>query len=203
MKKVLCFGDSNTFGFIPKTAQRYDENSRWSGILKKLAKDKFNVIEHGCNNRTCFAENPAGIEFCGYKYLPFVLDDSFDIVILSLGINDIQKFYRPNTEQIKKGLDKIISITKEKSPNAKIILMSPSKLTNNIFKGYFSIMFDEKSIEQSSKLADIFEDICLKNGCYFIDLNKIAPVSELDGVHYSVESHKKIANFVFDFLNEI
>lgn len=203
MKKVLCFGDSNTFGFVPKTAQRYDENSRWSGILKKLAKDKFNVIEQGCNNRTCFVDNPAGIEFCGYKYLPLVLDDSFDIVILSLGINDIQKFYRPNAEQIKKGLDKIISITKEKSPNAKIILMSPSKLTNNIFKGYFSIMFDEKSIEQSSKLADIFEDICLKNGCYFIDLNKIATVSELDGVHYSVESHKKIANFVFDFLNEI
>ena len=28
MKKILCFGDSNTYGFIPSSGKRYDENSR-------------------------------------------------------------------------------------------------------------------------------------------------------------------------------
>ena len=37
MKKVLCFGDSNTFGFIQESGKRYDKNTRWSGILAQLA----------------------------------------------------------------------------------------------------------------------------------------------------------------------
>ena len=34
MKHVLCFGDSNTWGFIPGTCKRYDEHTRWTGILQ-------------------------------------------------------------------------------------------------------------------------------------------------------------------------
>ena len=36
MKKILCYGDSNTYGFIPETGARYSEHERWSGILKEL-----------------------------------------------------------------------------------------------------------------------------------------------------------------------
>ena len=57
MVEIVCFGDSNTFGFNPKNGKRYDENTRWSGILKRKLKDKFNVIEAGCNNRTCYSIN--------------------------------------------------------------------------------------------------------------------------------------------------
>lgn len=200
MKKVLCFGDSNTFGYIPKSGKRYDENTRWSGILKKSLKDKFEIIEQGENNRTCFKDNPAGTKYIGFKYLPFVLDNSFDIVILSIGINDTQIQYNCSSKDYYKGFDKIIALIREIAPKAKIILMAPSKLSNDIFKGHFCTMFDKKSIEQSKELSDIYENICLKNGCYFIDLNKITPVSELDGLHYSIESHKKIADFLFNFL---
>lgn len=34
MKKILCYGDSNTFGYNPANGLRFDENNRWSGILK-------------------------------------------------------------------------------------------------------------------------------------------------------------------------
>lgn len=33
MKQILCFGDSNTWGLIPKTKQRYPWGVRWTSIL--------------------------------------------------------------------------------------------------------------------------------------------------------------------------
>ena len=36
MKKILCYGDSNTFGFNPENGKRFDNLTRWSGILKHL-----------------------------------------------------------------------------------------------------------------------------------------------------------------------
>ena len=34
--RVLCFGDSNTWGYIPGTGGRYASDVRWTGVLKQL-----------------------------------------------------------------------------------------------------------------------------------------------------------------------
>ena len=33
MRQVLCFGDSNTYGYVPGTAERYVWDTRWTGIV--------------------------------------------------------------------------------------------------------------------------------------------------------------------------
>ena len=45
MKKILCYGDSNTFGFNPANGSRYSEEQRWSGRLKELLKPDYEIIE--------------------------------------------------------------------------------------------------------------------------------------------------------------
>ena len=40
MREILCFGDSNTYGLIPGTKERYKENIRWTGILQQKLKEK-------------------------------------------------------------------------------------------------------------------------------------------------------------------
>jgi hypothetical protein len=35
MKEVLCYGDSNTYGFMPGSAERYPSNVRWTGVMQK------------------------------------------------------------------------------------------------------------------------------------------------------------------------
>ena len=200
MKNILCFGDSNTFGFNPYNGSRYKENERWSGILKEELKEKFNVIEMGCNNRTCFIDNPSGIEQTGYKILPKYLTKDIDIIIIALGINDIQFLFNPTLKDVKEGLINLIKITKNIHPKIDIVLLSPSTLTNDILKGYFSCQFDEFSIEKSKELPKIYSSIADEFNCKFIDLNKIAKVSQADGLHYEIEEHKKIANYLKNFL---
>lgn len=200
MKKVLCFGDSNTFGFIPESGKRYDKNTRWSGILTQLAAEKFEIIEAGCNNRTAFSDNPAGFEQTGYKVLPTLLKKDLDCVILAIGVNDLQIFYNPTLEEIKNGMRRLVDIVREHCPNAKIILVSPARLTENIFNGYFRAMFDKISIEKSLHLSEIYENIAKEKNCRFADWDKIVTVSPKDGLHLEPDAHKKIAEAMFECL---
>ena len=34
-KRIVCFGDSNTWGYIPITGERYDESIRWPARLQE------------------------------------------------------------------------------------------------------------------------------------------------------------------------
>lgn len=204
MKKILCFGDSNTYGFIPQSGLRYDINTRWTGILQTLCNNEFEITEAGCNNRTAFIDNPTGINQTGYKILPeYLKTNFFDIIILAIGINDLQRFFNPTLNEFEHGMEKLIQITKNLSPKSKIILICPSKLNlAGINNGIFSYQFDKISVEKSGKLSPIYKSLAEKYKCHFIDLNNIVEVSPLDGLHFSPKSHKTIAENLYKNLKQ-
>lgn len=204
MKKVLCFGDSNTYGFVPGKCTRYDKNTRWTGVLQSLCRNELEVIEAGCNNRTAFIDNPAGIEQTGYKILPkYLKAEYFDIIILAIGVNDLQLFFKPTLKEFEQGIEKLIKITKELSPKSKIILTCPAKLNlDGINNGIFNYQFDEISVEKSYHLPQIYKKLAEKHACKLVDLNEIAKVSPLDGLHFSAESHKTIAENLYKNLKQ-
>lgn len=203
MKKILCFGDSNTYGYIPNNGARYDKNTRWTGVLSLLSHGKFEIIEDGCNNRTAFAANPAGKIFTGYEILPELLTDDFDAVVLTIGINDTQFLYNLSSIEIVSGVEKLINIVKVKSPQAKILLVAPSILTDDVLNGNFACLFDRTSIEKSRQLPLLYQKIAEKQNIKFFDLNSVAKTSSLDGLHYAPEQHLKIAQAIFTILSEL
>ena len=203
LKKILCFGDSNTYGYIPNNGARYDKNTRWTGVLSLLSHGKFEIIEDGCNNRTAFAENPTGKIFTGYEILPELLTDDFDVVVLAIGINDTQFLYNLSSIEIASGVEKLINIVKVKSPQAKILLVAPSILTDDVLNGNFACLFDRTSIEKSRQLPLLYQKIAEKQNIEFLDLNSVAKTSSLDGLHYAPEQHLKIAQAIFTILSEL
>ncbi len=203
MKKILCFGDSNTYGYIPNNGARYDKNTRWTGVLSLLSHGKFEIIEDGCNNRTAFAANSAGKIFTGYEILPELLTDDFDAVVLAIGINDTQFLYNLSSIEIASGVEKLINIVKAKSPQAKILLVAPSILTDDVLNGNFACLFDRTSVEKSRQLPLLYKKIAEKQNIEFFDLNSVAKTSSLDGLHYAPEQHLKIAQAIFTILSEL
>lgn len=202
MKKILCFGDSNTFGFIPENGKRYKKNIRWTGILQNLLNDSYQIMEAGCNNRTAFVDNPSGLEQTGYKVLPKYLEKEFyDVILFAIGINDLQLFFNPSLNDFETGMQKLINIAKSLSTDSKLVLVCPPKLDlDGINNGMFRFQFDEKSVEKSSCLPKIYEKLSNKNNCNFVNLNDIVKVSPIDGLHFSPESHEKIANFLYKYI---
>lgn len=204
MKKILCYGDSNTFGYNPLNGERFEENQRWSGILKKLL-NNYEIIEEGKNNRTGFVSNPDGFEFSANRHFPKLLNNlkSVDILILAIGSNDLQFQYDISFKNIERGLELLISVAKSYRIK-NIILVPPVILDNNILDGNFKHQFDESSIKKSKHVNKIYKKLARILNCKYFDFNEIASPSELDGLHYTETSHAKIAESLALFIkNEV
>lgn len=195
MKKIICLGDSNTFGFNPKDAGRFCPKTRWTGVLSGILGDGFKIVEEGCNNRTAFFISPDGDLQSGQKYLPQCLEKhgNFDIFIYSLGTNDLQKIFPFDKTIAEQGLKNTIFAIRKTSPNARIILISPVAISEGILKGYFSHQFDENSIKNSILLQKIYEETAQNEMCEYLDINKHVSPCECDYLHFDAASHKIIA----------
>ena len=71
MKRILCFGDSNTWGLIPGTGKRFADGVRWTSIIRNdLEQSGYEIIEEGLCGRTTVFEDPDRIGRAGDKLLP-------------------------------------------------------------------------------------------------------------------------------------
>jgi lysophospholipase L1-like esterase len=200
MKTILCYGDSNTFGFNPEDYSRYDKNTRWTGVLQSNLGDKYKVINEGANNRNGFVTNPQGDLYSAQKHYPELISnsDNIDIIILAIGTNDLQFLYNANSDDFEHGLENLISISKNKTND--IILIPPVILSDNILNGFFKTQFDKTSILKSQTVGEIYYKLAKIHNCRIFDINKFTKPSETDGLHYSKESHKLIADNLTEFI---
>ena len=57
MKKFLCYGDSNTFGYNSLDSTRFDDKTRWTALLQNSLGNGYEIIEEGMCDRTGFVDN--------------------------------------------------------------------------------------------------------------------------------------------------
>ena len=84
---ILCFGDSNTWGYKPDKSGRYDENIRWTGLLQKKLGSGYHIIEEGlCGRTTVFQdelrEGRRGLDLIG---VTVEMHNPIDLMIIMLG----------------------------------------------------------------------------------------------------------------------
>ena len=202
MKKIICYGDSNTFGYNPVDASRFDENVRWTSLLQKNLGEEYEVINEGMCDRTGFVDNPNGFLYSAQRHFSKMLSKSgnIDLLILWIGTNDLQFQYDINVTAIEKGLRNLVELASSKAKN--IIIIPPVILNENILEGNFSFQFDKTSIVKSRKTGRIFRQTANANSCNYFDINKIAKPSDYDGLHYDENSHKLIADSLVEFIRK-
>ena len=105
MKKIICYGDSNTFGFNPKDGSRFDENTRWTALLQENLGSEYEVINEGMCDRTGIADNDKGFLFSAQRHFPKMITKmkDIDLLILWLGTNDLQFQYDISVGAVEKG----------------------------------------------------------------------------------------------------
>ena len=92
---ILCFGDSNTWGYKPDKTGRFDENTRWTALLQKKLGPEYHIIEEGlCGRTTVFQdelrESRRGLDMIG---VTVEMHNPLDLVIIMLGTNDCKTRY--------------------------------------------------------------------------------------------------------------
>ena len=198
--RVLCFGDSNTWGYSPEDQSRFPKTVRWTGRLQSRLGSNFEIIEEGLNGRTTQFDYEARPGKNGLAYLRPCLDSHYpvDIVIVCLGTNDTKVEFALTPEQIADGFSAVVETILGKglerpSSGVKVIAMAPTFVDERYIGDYADLVGAES---KTRALAPLYDKVARRFATNFIDLSKMVSPSKADGCHLDPESHAKIAEFL-------
>lgn len=208
MKSILCYGDSNTWGYDPATGLRFDRNTRWTGVLQNELGSDYHIIEEGLCGRTTIWQEPFREYRCGKTYLQPCLETHkpIDLVILMLGTNDLKSYFNLSPVDIAMGVVRLIEIIRIskcgadfKSP--KILLVIPPPLVVAHDSSELSLF--EGSLEKSKNLGKYYRIVAKEHNCYLLDSSEIIASSDIDGVHLEAPDHEKLGRRLADIVKRI
>jgi lysophospholipase L1-like esterase len=206
MRTVLCYGDSNTWGYLAMSADRLDRWERWPGVLQHELGEDVHVVEEGLTGRTTMFEAPGQPGRSGLEFLPIALETHapLDLVILALGVNDL--FVPGVTARwAARGIETLVEAIRSSGagidgqPPA-ILVMAPPPV------GPMPAEWEAdapRAREESRRLGDEFRTICEPLGVPVLDLAEVCQANPLDGVHFGQEEHHAIGLAVADRLHRL
>lgn len=209
MKRILCFGDSNTWGNIPGTADRYPPEVRWTGVLQRELGEDYLVIEEGYNGRTGVMTDRIEGRLAGIDYFGPCLDSQspLDLVVLMLGTNDLKVRFGLEAESIAIGFYRYLDAlrtTPMAGERPKLLLVSPILLDESYkLNAVFHGMFGEDGVARSKALAPVYRRFAEENHIEFLDAAACARASSADGVHMAEEDHRRLAGCIAEKIRSI
>ncbi len=214
MKTILCYGDSNTWGFDHETQGRFPYGERWPNVMQKQLGNHFQVIEEGLNGRTTALDDPD--DECpqaknGKSYLIPCLRSHYplDLVILMLGTNDLKANFFTTVEKIAENAGKLVKLARRELAGRqgyepKILLVAPMAVGKTIETSVFNKEFGgQKSIAPSMELADVLRKTAESLSCDFLNAAQIAKPNEDDAIHFSREGHWRFGRAAAQKVQEI
>lgn len=197
MKNILCFGDSNTWGYNPVNKMQFPVGIRWTSLLQsKLENRSINILEEGLCGRTTIFEDATRPDRKGINSLPGILSkyDQIDSVILMLGTNDCKAYNHSTPEMIAGGIDRCLDVITEYVPADKIIVVSPIYLGEDVWKEEYDPEFDINSVKVSKGLREAYARVARKRGVHFIAASDYVQPSLADQEHLNMNGHRILAS---------
>jgi len=207
MINLLCFGDSNTWGYSPIDGTRFSPNIRWTGVLQKALGNDYHVIEEGLNGRTTFINEDERPLRSGSEILPIILESHrpLDLVVIMLGTNDLKVEFGLTVEDISQGVKTLCEMVLNSDyltdNRPQILLVSPTQIGSTIMPEQKE--FFDKARKQSFQFAEYYEKVALDLGIHFLDAAKIVSPSKGEGVHWDLDQHIKFGKKIGQLIESI
>lgn len=218
-KSILCYGDSNTWGYVPTSyhssshKSRFLRHERWTGILQQLLGSEYYIIEEGLNSRTTNIDYHIPPDRNGKNYLPACLYSHapLDLVIFALGGNDCKTYFNRDAEAIRDGMGELIDIVQKSTygPNLnnapKVLLISsliPLPVAETL-KDENDVLFMRGAIQKLKKLLGLYEKLAKNKQCYYLDISNDIQASKIDGIHFDLKTHAKFSLLLSKKINQI
>ena len=216
MKRILCYGDSNTWAQNPRDFdeqvgmfRRYPEHVRWTSVMQDTLGEGYFVCEEGLCGRTTVLDDPYRYGWNGLKSLEVALRtcDPVDCIYVMLGTNDLRDVFKVSATAITMGMERLIRELKNLLPysfsgGAQIVIVNPVCPTI-ADDGTFYWEFTEESVEKAKQLGAKYEALAKMLHVHFFDANTVAKVDGMDGVHLDAESHKRLGIALANMTREL
>ena len=200
-KRILCFGDSNTWGFDPATQTRFDETIRWPRVLGSELGEGYEIVEEGLCGRTTVWDDPIEGDASknGLKYLIPCLESHrpLNLVIILLGTNDLKQRFNVSAFDIANGTGKLIRAVQisqtgidDRAPP--VVLLAPPPTT--------TLTEYAETLEGAGKKSALFgmhyERVAKEMDCVFLDTGLHIVSSPVDGIHFDAPEQQKLGRAV-------
>lgn len=209
-KRILCFGDSLTWGYDPEKRIRFPEEYRWPMVMEKILGDGYQVIEEGQNGRTIALEDPAEGEKNGLTYLLPCLESHtpFELLIILLGSNDCKrKFMYAGIEiagEMQRFLEKALSYNHFRcQDHFQILLVAPPLISDAIKDSWLGENFGyDFAVELSGKIAGWYRELSDIYHVHFLDAAGYVKASDVDGCHLDAEGQVRLGEIIARYVKE-
>lgn len=169
---VICYGDSNTYGYDPRSyfGGRYDAACRWVDILAE--KTGWRIQNAGMNGRE-IPRNPAA------------LPEEADLLIVMLGTNDLLQ-----GNAVPKITERMERFLRELEPE-KLFLIAPPPMRLGEW------VPDQALVAASGQLAQAYSGLAKRLGIRFGNAGAWNVSMAYDGVHFTEEGHRAFAEGLY------
>ena len=212
MTAVLCYGDSNTWGYEASTQERLARWERWPGVLQRELGDRVHVIEEGQNGRTTVFDVPFEPDRNGLSYLPVSLQTHapLDAVIIDLGTNDL---FIPgvNAHHAGHGALKLaeVVLSSDAGPDGgvpKVLVVVPPPFAQ---LPAWDANESPDAERESQRMSQAFVNAAVAYAEWqgmdvpLLDLREHVSSSPLDGIHLEADDHRAIGIAIAARLREL
>lgn len=202
LNRILCFGDSNTYGQQPFKYERYSVSQRWTGLLQAklnvISNDLmyYEIIEEGLCGRTTGDLNLETTKTNGLNYfLPCIISQyPVNTIIIGLGTNDFKTKYNRTAKQIYTDLMQYKQLVRTNfTDEIHLLFITPASISVEIdgFNGYNQKLTELVILLNESKERDNFE---------VLDLSSLIATGK-DFLHFSLDDHKLVTDKIYSKLN--
>ncbi len=208
MKTILCYGDSNTWGYNPITEDRYPLAARWVSVLAHELGSNYHVISEGLNGRTTVWPDPVEGEYkSGKTYLLPCLESHhpIDLMVLMLGTNDLKHRFGLSAWDIARAAGTLIELIfstpwgpEGMPPQVLLLAPPPTCVAGAVFADMFA-----GADEKSPDLGRCFAQIAREYECAFLDTATVIQSSRTDGIHLDAAALPILGRAVADKVKEV
>ena len=185
--RMLCYGDSNTYGYDPRGffGDRYPAECHWVDILAQ--KLKWEIQNEGQNGR----EIP--IRPFQYQRAGELLAQSPpDVFAIMLGTNDLLRGY--SAVETCSRMEAFLRYLQPKC--GRLLLIAPPPMKRGAW------VTEENLIAESMKLAEAYQALSQRLGIAFVNAGQWHVELTFDGVHFTEEGHRAFAEGLYTYLTE-
>lgn len=199
MRRVLCFGDSNTFGTAPMRDLADDpihpRHVRWADVAAAELGTGWDVVVEGLPGRTTVFDDPVEGKYRnGLRTLRAVIESHrpIDLLILCLGTNDTKQRFDLGPQDIALGVARLVREARQTGFVARALVICPPPVRE---KGDLAEMFRGAEARFEGLPAQMRRFAAVE-GADFLDAGEVIAVDPLDGVHWNADAHEALGRAV-------
>ena len=213
---VLCFGDSNTFGYCADPNDcadrggRFNEDERWPGLLQKELGNEYLVIEEGLCGRTTVFDDPFSDCRSAMDYvIPCVSSHGpVDLLIIMLGTNDVKERFASSPACIGMGMSRLISAAIPHcswgAKGVNILVIAPPHIHEEIYQTSHANTMGPGCVEKSRELAHFYKMYCQRPGVHHLDAQELGcEFNQIDHMHLTKEGHATLARHLIALIPQL